>query len=133
MALEFNPARLQDESTKKVFSLIGEAYDVLSNPLRRAVFDQYGEEGLKRGVPGPKDYIHPYCYHGDPMRTYKYTKTQPNPPSLSPKLFITEISLERHRLMQICSITWSTRHPCTTSRKAEAFARSSPRYDIRSC
>lgn len=68
--MEFNPERLKEDSAKKVFSLIAEAYDVLSDPLRRAVFDQYGEEGLKRGVPGPKDYIQPYHFHGDPMKTY---------------------------------------------------------------
>lgn len=44
---------------------------MLGNPLRRAVFDQYGEEGLKSGIPGPEGYIKPYHFHGDPMRTYK--------------------------------------------------------------
>ncbi|KAB0797718.1 hypothetical protein PPYR_08711 [Photinus pyralis] len=71
LALEFNPERLQDDGTHKIFALIGEAYEVLSNPLLRAVFDQYGEEGLKRGVPGPGEYIPSYHYHGDPLRTYK--------------------------------------------------------------
>ncbi|XP_022914225.1 dnaJ homolog subfamily B member 13-like [Onthophagus taurus] len=71
LALEFNPERLHHRSSRQVFTLICEAYDVLSNPLIRAVFDQYGEEGLKNGVPGPQDYIKPYHYHGDPMKTYK--------------------------------------------------------------
>lgn len=71
LALDFNPQRLEDPSAQKIFSLIGEAYDILGDPLRRTVFDQYGEEGLKRGVPGPKDYIQPYHYHGDPYKTYK--------------------------------------------------------------
>ncbi|KAK4879785.1 hypothetical protein RN001_007931 [Aquatica leii] len=71
LALEFNPERLRDDCSQKIFALIGEAYEVLSDPLRRAVFDQYGEEGLKRGVPGPEGYIQPYHYHGDPMHTYK--------------------------------------------------------------
>ncbi|KAF5275754.1 hypothetical protein FQR65_LT16547 [Abscondita terminalis] len=71
LALEFNLERLRDQCSEKVFALIGEAYEVLGDPLKRAVFDQYGEEGLKRGVPGPDGYILPYHYHGDPMRTYK--------------------------------------------------------------
>jgi DnaJ family protein B protein 13 len=71
LALEFNPEKLQKENAQQVFALICEAYDVLSDPLRRSIFDQYGEEGLKRGVPGPDDFIEPYHYHGDPMRTYK--------------------------------------------------------------
>jgi hypothetical protein len=32
------------------FDRICEAYDVLSNPLHRAIFDQYGEKGFKEGV-----------------------------------------------------------------------------------
>lgn len=54
---------------------MAEAYDVLSDPFKRAVYDQYGEEGLKKGVPGPDDYIRPYVYHGEPLRTYRYTVT----------------------------------------------------------
>lgn len=72
MALQFNPKRLENKNSASVFALISEAYDVLSHPLRRAVFDQFGEEGLKRGVPGPNNtYIQPYIYHGDPLKTYK--------------------------------------------------------------
>lgn len=71
LALEFNTKKLHCENTYQVFGLICEAYDVLIDPLRRAVFDQYGEEGLKRGVSGPVGYIEPYHYHGDPMRTYR--------------------------------------------------------------
>ncbi|KAK5646489.1 hypothetical protein RI129_004953 [Pyrocoelia pectoralis] len=71
LALEFNPERLQDDNAEKIFAFIGEAYEVLSDPLRRAVYDQYGEEGLKRGVSGLDGYISAYHYHGDPMRTYK--------------------------------------------------------------
>lgn len=73
LALQFNPQRLENEKSAAVFALVSEAYDVLSNPLRRAVFDQYGEEGLKKGVPGPNDtFFGPYTYHGDPFKTYKY-------------------------------------------------------------
>lgn len=71
--MEFNPEVLKIDNAKQVFRLIGEAYDVLSDPLRRSVFDQYGEEGLKRGIPTTDDYIPAYHYHGDPMQTYKYT------------------------------------------------------------
>lgn len=55
---------------KTYWEVLNEAYDVLSNPMTREVFDQYGEEGLKRGTAAPDGYIAPYCYHGDYMRTY---------------------------------------------------------------
>lgn len=71
LALEFNPERLKSTSSKRIFALIAEAYDVLGDSFRRAVFDQYGEEGLKTGIPGPEGYIKPYRFHGDAMRTYK--------------------------------------------------------------
>lgn len=49
---------------------LNEAYDVLSDRLRREVFDNYGEEGLKRGVSAPAGRIAPYFYHKEPLRTY---------------------------------------------------------------
>jgi len=52
------------------WQLVCEAYEVLVNPLHRQVFDLYGEEGLKRGVPAPMGFIQPYKYHCDPMKTY---------------------------------------------------------------
>lgn len=55
-----------------IFALVAEAYDVLSDPLKRTIYDQFGEEGLKNGVPGAEEFIQPYIYHGEPMRTYKY-------------------------------------------------------------
>lgn len=41
----------EDEKTKNYhFSLISEAYEVLSDPVRRAFYDKYGEEKLKEGL-----------------------------------------------------------------------------------
>ncbi|XP_027349779.1 dnaJ protein homolog 1-like isoform X2 [Abrus precatorius] len=45
-----NPNNKKEAEAK--FKQISEAYDVLSDPQKRAVYDQYGEEGLK-GVPPP--------------------------------------------------------------------------------
>ncbi|XP_063540973.1 dnaJ homolog subfamily B member 13-like [Cydia strobilella] len=71
LALKYNPERHDgDEGIKRIFALIGEAYEVLVDHKHRAVFDQYGEEGLKRGVPSPTEYIQPYAYHGDPLKTF---------------------------------------------------------------
>ncbi|KAK2588147.1 hypothetical protein KPH14_004197 [Odynerus spinipes] len=71
LALNHHPKRKGASANLAAFSLIAEAYDVLSDPLKKAVYDQYGEEGLKHGVPGPDGFIEPYIYHGEPMRTYR--------------------------------------------------------------
>jgi len=47
-----------------------EAYEVLSNSLRRAVYDQYREEGIKKGIHCNTLCIDPWVYHGDVMATY---------------------------------------------------------------
>ncbi|XP_039125811.1 dnaJ homolog subfamily B member 1-like [Dioscorea cayenensis subsp. rotundata] len=46
-----NPNNKNEAEAK--FKQISEAYDVLSDPQKRAVYDQYGEEGLKGQVPPP--------------------------------------------------------------------------------
>ncbi|PSS23824.1 DnaJ subfamily B member like [Actinidia chinensis var. chinensis] len=46
-----NPNSKKEAEAK--FKKISEAYDVLSDPQKRAVYDQYGEEGLKGKVPPP--------------------------------------------------------------------------------
>lgn len=53
------------------WSFLHEAYDVLGNPLCREVYDLYGEEGLKKGVPTPWCFFHPYKFHGDCEKVYR--------------------------------------------------------------
>ncbi|KAF3931428.1 hypothetical protein ABW19_dt0202471 [Dactylella cylindrospora] len=50
-----HPDRNRDnkEGAEKKFKEIGEAYEVLSDPQKRTIYDQVGEEGLKGGVPPP--------------------------------------------------------------------------------
>ncbi|KAK2380793.1 dnaJ protein subfamily B member [Trifolium repens] len=46
-----NPTNKKEAEAK--FKQISEAYDVLSDPEKRGIYDQYGEEGLKGQVPHP--------------------------------------------------------------------------------
>lgn len=51
LALKWHPDRNPDNkaTAEKKFKEISEAYDVLSDKNKRAIYDQYGEEGLKAG------------------------------------------------------------------------------------
>ncbi|XP_010155861.1 PREDICTED: dnaJ homolog subfamily B member 5-like, partial [Eurypyga helias] len=71
MALKYHPDKNKDPSAEEKFKEIAEAYDVLSDPKKRAVYDQYGEEGLKTGggsSGGSGNTFH-YTFHGDPHAT----------------------------------------------------------------
>ncbi len=54
-ALKWHPDRHQDDTNKtaaeKKFKEASEAYEVLSDKNKRAVYDQFGEDGLKGGPP----------------------------------------------------------------------------------
>jgi len=50
-ALKYHPLKNANNAEAAAqFRLVAEAYDVLSNPATRAMFDQYGSRGLKAGV-----------------------------------------------------------------------------------
>lgn len=62
LAMKWHPDKNRDnaEEAARKFQDIGEAYDVLSDMEKRAIYDRYGYDGLKNGVPmgdGGKGFI----------------------------------------------------------------------------
>mgnify|MGYP002041754589 CR=1 FL=1 len=47
MALKYHPDKNKTAGAEEKFKEIAEAYEVLSDPKKRGVYDQYGEDGLK--------------------------------------------------------------------------------------
>ncbi|KAM9856527.1 dnaJ homolog subfamily B member 1b [Aulostomus maculatus] len=69
-ALRYHPDKNKSPGAEEKFKEIAEAYDVLSDPKKKDIFDRYGEEGLKGGgLPGggssgPGTFS--YTFQGDP-------------------------------------------------------------------
>uniref|UniRef100_A0A7C8ZJZ6 J domain-containing protein n=2 Tax=Opuntia streptacantha TaxID=393608 RepID=A0A7C8ZJZ6_OPUST len=68
-----NPNNKSEAEAK--FKQISEAYDVLSDPQKRQIYDLYGEEALKSGqVPPP-----PSASHGGSSASHHHRRHHPNP------------------------------------------------------
>ncbi|XP_028824717.1 dnaJ homolog subfamily B member 1-like [Denticeps clupeoides] len=67
-ALKYHPDKNKAAGAEEKFKEVAEAYDVLSDPKKKDIYDRFGEEGLKGGVPGgggggPN---FTYTFRGDP-------------------------------------------------------------------
>ena len=58
MAMQYHPDRNNEPDAEARFKEITEAYEVLRDPQKRAVYDRYGEAGLKRGAGGQQGFHH---------------------------------------------------------------------------
>jgi DnaJ-class molecular chaperone len=77
MALKYHPDKNKEASAEDKFKTVAEAYDVLSDPKKKEIYDKYGEAGLKADSngggtggagAGPGGYH--YTFQGDPMRMF---------------------------------------------------------------
>ncbi|XP_028451544.1 dnaJ homolog subfamily B member 13 [Perca flavescens] len=75
LALKFHPSSNRETGSSDKFSQLGEAYDVLSDPRKKATYDKFGEEGLKAGIPpefgSSGAWSSKYVYHGNPDKTFR--------------------------------------------------------------
>ena len=81
MALKYHPDKNKTPGAEEKFKNIAEAYEVLSDKDKRAVYDKYGEEGLKIGggsgpQPGGGTYSFTTSSSGganvDPFETFRH-------------------------------------------------------------
>ena len=74
------------------FNLISEAYEVLSSPQLKAVYDKFGSSGLKNGIVGEKkgDGFSGYTYLGNSMEIFEKFFGHPNP-------FIDNFKVEEYK------------------------------------
>ncbi|RZC40802.1 DnaJ and/or CTDII domain containing protein [Asbolus verrucosus] len=74
LALRYHPDKNKAKEAEERFKEVAEAYEVLSDKKKRDIYDSYGEEGLKGGIPGDSGTADPggftYTYHGDPRATF---------------------------------------------------------------
>jgi curved DNA-binding protein CbpA len=73
----------KEEASKK-FAEIAEAYEVLSDPEKRRIFDQVGEEGLKRGGADSSGFSSGAGFQGS---SFKFTRDFQDPFDLFNKMF----------------------------------------------
>lgn len=84
LALQFHPAKTDDAGAPEKFVAINEAYDVLSDRQLKAIYDQFGSQGLASGVPinkenGEQGFTAPYSFHKDSMLIFREFFAGDNP------------------------------------------------------
>ncbi|KAH9281819.1 DnaJ -like protein subfamily B member 4 [Echinococcus granulosus] len=73
MALKYHPDKNKSPNAGEKFKQVAEAYEVLSDPKKREIYDVYGEEGLKGGIGGPSGRSEgaTFTFTSDPRETFR--------------------------------------------------------------
>jgi DnaJ-class molecular chaperone len=91
LALKYHPDKNKEASAEEKFKEVAEAYEILSDPKKKDIFDKYGEEGLKMnggagggggGQSGPSPshgQSFSYTWSGDPNETFRMFFGNSNP------------------------------------------------------
>ena len=68
-ALKWHPDRNKSSEAEERFKEVNKAYEVLSDPKKKEMYDQYGADAFQKGAPGGQQ---GYAYNQGPF-TYTYT------------------------------------------------------------
>lgn len=82
LALQYHPDKNKSPAAEEKFKEVAEAYEVLSDKKKRDIYDNYGEEGLKGGIPDASGFggeKFTYTFHGDPRATFAQFFGNTNP------------------------------------------------------
>ncbi|KAJ6664840.1 hypothetical protein lerEdw1_005812, partial [Lerista edwardsae] len=74
LALKYHPNKNKEPWARDKFKQLAEAYDVLSCPVKKGVYDKFAEEGLKGGIPlefgVDTPWTEGYVFHGNPDKVF---------------------------------------------------------------
>uniref|UniRef100_A0A8D2IZR6 DnaJ heat shock protein family (Hsp40) member B13 n=1 Tax=Varanus komodoensis TaxID=61221 RepID=A0A8D2IZR6_VARKO len=88
LALKYHPYKNKEPWAPEKFKQLAEAYDVLSDPMKKSIYDKFAEEGLKGGIPLEFGIDTPwtegYVFHGNPEKVFREFFGGDNPFSTHP-------------------------------------------------
>ena len=76
LALKYHPDKNKSPGAEDKFKEVAEAYEALSDPQKREIYDRYGEEGLKAGggagdPGGMPEGFSSFSFNIDPNQTFR--------------------------------------------------------------